>query len=48
MKTKTEKPWESRSQKGAKMTGKKLKKAVLDIFSEKSVDAAMTGKILGR
>ena len=40
METKTKKSVKNRSQKRAKKTRKKLKKAALDIFSEKSVDAA--------
>jgi len=39
MKTQTKKSEKSRSQKRAKRTRKKLKKAALNIFSEKSVDA---------
>jgi hypothetical protein len=48
METRTEKPWKSRSQKRAKMTREKLKKAALDVFSEKSIDAAMVGRTFGR
>ncbi len=45
MKTKTEKSGKSRSQKRAKRTRKKLKKAALDVFSEKSIDAATVEEI---
>lgn len=45
MATKTEKPGKSRSQKRAKRTRKKLKKAALDVFSEKSIDATTIEEI---
>jgi len=45
MKTQAKKSEKSRSQKRAKKTRKKLKKAALDIFSEKSVDAATVEEI---
>jgi AcrR family transcriptional regulator len=45
MEIKTEKPRKSRSQKRAKMTRKKLKRAVLGVFSEKSIDAATVEEI---
>ena len=45
MATKTKKSVKNRSQKRAKRTRKKLKKAALDVFSEKSVDAATVEEI---
>jgi len=45
MKTKTKKSGKSRFQKRAKKTRKKLKKAALDVFSEKTVDAATVEEI---
>jgi len=45
MATKTKKPVKNRSQKRAGRTRKKLKKAALDVFSEKSVDAATVEEI---
>jgi len=45
MKTKSVKTDKTRTQKRAKKTRKKLKKAALDIFSEKSVDAATIEEI---
>jgi len=45
MATKTEKPGKSRSQERAKRTRKKLKKAALYVFSEKSIDAATIEEI---
>ncbi len=45
MSTKTKKSVKNRSQKRAKRTRKKLKKAALDVFSEKSVDAATVEEI---
>jgi len=45
MATKTKKSVKNRSQKRAKKTRKKLKKAALDVFSEKSVDAATVEEI---
>ncbi len=45
MKTKSVKTEKKRTQKRAKKTRKKLKKAALDIFSEKSVDAATVEEI---
>jgi hypothetical protein len=45
--TGTENERKSRWQKGAKMPRKKLKKAALAVFSEKSVDAAMVGRTFG-
>ena len=45
MATKTRKSVKNRSQKRAKRTRKKLKKAALDVFSEKSVDAATVEEI---
>ena len=45
MATKTKKAVKNRSQKRAKRTRKKLKKAALDVFSEKSVDAATVEEI---
>jgi hypothetical protein len=47
MKTRAENEWKSGPQKRAKMTCKKLKKAALDVFSEKSTYAAMVGKTFG-
>jgi len=45
MATKTKKSKKSRSQKRAKRTRKKLKQAALDVFSEKSIDAATVEEI---
>lgn len=45
MATKTKKSVKNRSQKRARRTRKKLKKAALDVFSEKSVDAATVEEI---
>ena len=45
MKTKAKKSGKDRSQKRAKRTRKKLKEAALDVFSEKSIDAATVGEI---
>lgn len=45
MKNEAKKSKKSRSQKRAKRTRKKLKKAALDVFSEKSVDAATVEEI---
>ena len=45
MATKTKKSVKNRSQKRAKRTRKKLKRAALDVFSEKSVDAATVEEI---
>jgi AcrR family transcriptional regulator len=45
MATKTKKPVKNRSQKRAKRTRKKLKKAALNVFSEKSFDAATVEEI---
>lgn len=45
MNIKTKKSGKSRSQKRAKRTQKKLKKAALDVFSEKSIDAATVEEI---
>lgn len=45
MATKTKKSVQNRSQKRAKRTRKKLKKAALDVFSEKSIDAATVEEI---
>ena len=45
MAPKTKKTVKNRSQKRAKRTRKKLKKAALDVFSEKSVDAATVEEI---
>ncbi len=45
MSTKIKKSVKNRSQKRAKRTRKKLKKAALDVFSEKSVDAATVEEI---
>jgi AcrR family transcriptional regulator len=45
MATKTKKSQKSRSQKRAKRTRKKLKQAALDVFSEKSIDAATVEEI---
>jgi AcrR family transcriptional regulator len=45
MAPKTKKTVENRSQKRARKTEKKLKKAALDVFSEKSVDAATVEEI---
>lgn len=45
MAPKTKKTVKNRSQKRAKRTRKKLKKAALDVFSEKSVDAATIEEI---
>jgi len=45
MRAKTAKSKKGRAQKRAKRTRKKLKKAALDIFSEKSVDAATVEEI---
>ena len=46
--TETKKSGKNRSQKRAKRTHKKLKKAALDVFSEKSINAAMVGRTFGR
>jgi len=43
--TETKKSGKNRSQKRAKRTRKKLKKAALDVFSEKSIDAATVEEI---
>ena len=45
MKTKAKKSGKNRSQKRAKRTQKKLKEAALDVFSEKSIDAATVEEI---
>ena len=45
MKTKAKKSGKDRSQKRAKRTQKKLKEAALDVFSEKSIDAATVEEI---
>lgn len=45
MTTKSSKPVKTRAQKRAKRTRKKLKRAALDVFSEKSVDAATVEEI---
>ena len=45
MKLKSEKTEKTRTQKRAKKTRKRLKKAALDVFSEKSVDAATVEEI---
>jgi len=45
MKTKSKKSGKNRLQKRAKRTRKKLKEAALDVFSEKSVDAATVEEI---
>ena len=45
MSTESKKSVQNRSQKRAKRTRKKLKKAALDVFSEKSVDAATVEEI---
>jgi len=45
MATKTKKVKKSRSQKRVKRTRKKLKQAALDVFSEKSIDAATVEEI---
>jgi len=45
MAPKTKKTVKNRSQKRAKRTRKKLKKAALDVFSEKSIDAATVEEI---
>ena len=45
MATETKKSVQNRSQKRAKRTRKKLKKAALDVFSEKSIDAATVEEI---
>jgi len=45
MATKTKKSGKSRSQKRVKRTRKKLKKAALDVFSEKGIDAATVEEI---
>ncbi len=45
MTTETKKSRRSRSQKRAKRTRKKLKKAALDVFSEKSIDATTVEEI---
>ncbi len=45
MKAKSKKSGKNRLQKRAKRTRKKLKEAALDVFSEKSVDAATVEEI---
>jgi hypothetical protein len=45
MATKAKKPGKSRSQKRVKRTRRKLKEAALDVFSEKTVDAATVEEI---
>ncbi|MHC4244974.1 MAG: TetR/AcrR family transcriptional regulator, partial [Planctomycetota bacterium] len=45
MKTKPKKATKNRSQKRASRTRKRLKEAALDVFSEKSVDAATVEEI---
>jgi hypothetical protein len=47
METRTENERKSRSQKRAKMTRKKLKKAAVNVFNEKNIDAAMVGRTFG-